>query len=78
VVAREHIRLNRDLFSDIRYLEAFYAADKGPFRQVIDELWQDLAQTATYETYRQSLEDLKQLIDTGWVVDESADFRRVW
>jgi hypothetical protein len=78
VVAREHIRLNRDLFSDIRYLEAFYAADKGPFRQVVDELWRDLAQTATYETYRQSLEDLKQLIDTGWVVDESADFRRVW
>lgn len=78
LVAREHIHLRRDFFSDIRYLEAFYSADKGPFRQVVDELWHDIEQTATYETYKRSLLDLKELIDSGWVVDESVDFRRVW
>lgn len=78
VVAREHIRLTRDLFADLNYLQAFYAADKGPFRQKIDELWSELRSTATYETYRRSLEELKELIDSGWMVDESADFRRMW
>lgn len=78
VVVREHLHLARDLFADPAYIEAFYAADKGPFRQRIDELWSDLEMTGTYEAYRRSLADLRQLIDSGWVVDESEDFRRVW
>lgn len=78
VVAREHLQLTIDLFEDPEYIEAFYAADKGPFRQRIDELWSDLAATATFQVYRRSLTDLYELIESGWVVDESADFRRVW
>lgn len=78
VVAREHLQLTEDLFSDSEYIEAFYAADKGPFRQRLDELWASLEKTPTYDAYRKSLADLRELIDSGWVVDESADFRRVW
>ncbi|HHT26468.1 MAG TPA: hypothetical protein GXZ82_04385 [Firmicutes bacterium] len=78
VIAKEHTRLTRDYFTDLRYLEAFYAADKGPFRQVLNELWHDLEQTAAYDTYKQSLDELKALIDSGWMVDESCDFRRMW
>ena len=78
VVAREHLRLTQNLFSDPLYIEAFYAAEKGPFRQRFDALWADLESTPSFEGYRKSLEDLRALIDSGWVANEDADFRRMW
>ncbi|MGI6610526.1 MAG: putative amidoligase domain-containing protein [Limnochordia bacterium] len=78
VVAREHLLLTQNLFADPLYIEAFYAAEKGPFRQRLDALWADLEGTPSFDTYRKSLSELRALIDSGWVVDEGADFRRVW
>lgn len=78
LVAKEHVRLQSNVFTDINMLESFYAADKEPFRRLFPTLWSEIEQTATYEAYSQSLQGLYDLIDSGWVVDEKADFRREW
>ncbi len=78
LVAKEHVQLTRNAFDDLDYLEAFYTADKEPFRQIFPQLWEDMHGTATYEAYSRSLDALYALIESGWVVDERADFRRMW
>ncbi|HHW09169.1 MAG TPA: hypothetical protein GXX29_04265 [Firmicutes bacterium] len=78
VVAREHASLKADYFSELSYLEAFYSAEKGPFRLVFPKIWEELRRTPSYEVYSRSLGLLHDMIASGWMVDEHADFRREW
>ncbi len=78
LVSSNFLHLRNNYFLSIKAHRAFYQGETDYFRELFDELWQEIRNLDDYKTYSQELEIIPQMIRQSQIWDENVDLRKTW
>ncbi len=78
LVSSNYLMLRHNFFLSVKAHQSFYQGDTEYFRELFQELWQDIKQLDEYYLYHQELDIIVQMIKRKQSWDENADLRKTW
>ncbi|MDD4803068.1 MAG: hypothetical protein PHF24_09050 [Syntrophomonas sp.] len=78
IVTTNYLQLTRNIFINIEAQNAFYEGNQEYLRPLFKDLWADLQNLSMFNSFKEELQFLANMIENKINWDERVDIRRTW
>lgn len=78
IVASNYLKLTRNYFISLEAQKAFYEGDQEFLKPMFIDVWADIIKLSMYESFKDELQIIYDMIQLNIIWDEKTDIRKAW